>query len=120
MKTTNEMRINPSRRVPIQFEADVRFDATPVPPPDRERMRQLFVQLQERLVEHSLDQTRSSILRVSLKRAANEAAAMAWTTPYPLLFLPGLFEEKALTMRLRRDRQQQIEMRSERWIETAF
>lgn len=32
-----------------------------------------------------------------LNQAVAEAEALAWTTPYPLLFLPGLVEEKVLT-----------------------
>lgn len=30
-----------------------------------------------------------------LRRAANEAAALALVTPFPLLVFPGLFQEKA-------------------------
>ena len=30
-----------------------------------------------------------------MRSAANEAAALAWVTPYPLLVFPTLFEEKA-------------------------
>ncbi len=33
-------------------------------------------------------------LNASIRRAANEAAALAWVTFYPLLLFPALFEEK--------------------------
>jgi len=33
-------------------------------------------------------------LNVAIRRAANEAAALAWVTFYPLLLFPALFEEK--------------------------
>lgn len=34
-------------------------------------------------------------LDAPIRRAANEAAAMAWTTPYPMLVLPELLKEMA-------------------------
>jgi hypothetical protein len=47
-----------------------------------------------------------------IRRAANEAAAMAWLTPYPLLVLPLLVEEKADRAVFQAKRQQQIRERS--------
>ena len=44
--------------------------------------------------------------------AANEAAALAWTTPVPLLVFPALFEEKATAAVLRNRRQARILKRS--------
>ena len=43
-----------------------------------------------------------------LNQAVAEAEALAWTTPYPLLFLPGLAEEKVLTAGRWASRQQKI------------
>ena len=43
-----------------------------------------------------------------LNRAVAEAEALAWTTPYPLLFLPGLVEEKVLTAGRWASRQREI------------
>jgi hypothetical protein len=34
-----------------------------------------------------------------LRQAANDAAAVAWTAPYPLLVLPELFREKVAAAR---------------------
>jgi hypothetical protein len=34
-------------------------------------------------------------LNAPVRRAANEAAAIAWNTLFPLLVFPALFEEKA-------------------------
>ena len=42
------------------------------------------------LIEKSSDQEAEATLR----RAGTEAAALAWTTPFPLLFLPALLDEK--------------------------
>ena len=43
-----------------------------------------------------------------LRDAANEAAALAWTTSIPLLVFPALFEEKAAAAVLRNRRQARI------------
>ena len=47
-----------------------------------------------------------------LRRAANEATALVWLTPFPLLLLPALLEEKAATARRQIARQNQINKRS--------
>ena len=46
-------------------------------------------------------------------RAAAEAATLAWMTPYPLLVLPVLLEEKLHTARLEAERQKEIRGRSQ-------
>lgn len=47
----------------------------------------------------SVQQALSEIARADadafIRRAANDAAALAWDTHFPLLFFPTLFEEKA-------------------------
>lgn len=43
-----------------------------------------------------------------LERAFAEAEAVAWSTPYPLLFLPELAHEKVQNVRRWAERQQQI------------
>jgi hypothetical protein len=43
-----------------------------------------------------------------LERAVGEAEALAWSTPYPLLFLPVLAEEKVLSARQWAEHQRQI------------
>jgi len=47
-------------------------------------------------------------LNTPLRRAANEAAALAWVTLYPLLVYPVLFEEKAATAMRQTERQARI------------
>ena len=46
------------------------------------------------------------------RRAANEAAALAWITAYPLLVFPALFDEKADMAISRAERQEEIRERS--------
>lgn len=47
-----------------------------------------------------------------LRRAANEAAAIAWLEPWPLLVFPGLFEEKVALARRQAHKQAIIQSRS--------
>ena len=51
--------------------------------------------LRDDLLRPLLEKANDLTLLDSLRRAANEAAAAAWLTPFPLLFLPALLEEKA-------------------------
>ena len=51
-------------------------------------------------------------LRLLVRGAAHEATALAATTLYPLLLLPGLFEEKVEVARRYLERQARIRKRS--------
>lgn len=72
-----------------------------------------FEQLKLHLLNSVLDEQREPARRKQLQLAANEAAALAWTTPYPLLFLPALFQEKARELREYNRRQEQVEETSQ-------
>jgi hypothetical protein len=52
--------------------------------------------------------TPSPELNAPLRRAANDAAALAWATVFPLLVFPVLFEEKTEAALLRAGRQARI------------
>ena len=54
-----------------------------------------------------------------LRWAANEAAALAWITPFPFLFLPALFEEKVAAAKKRWARQEKIRPRRQPQISLA-
>ena len=54
-----------------------------------------------------------------VRQAVTEAEALAWSTPYPLLFLPVLVEEKLTSARDWADRQQEIPGRQQT-LATAF
>ncbi len=51
--------------------------------------------LKKQLISQHLSSVRDSDLAVRLRRAAEDAASMAWVTTYPLLVLPELLREKA-------------------------
>ncbi len=75
--------------------------------------------------EAELERLKSQQLRVALatvatpalvpdlRRAANEAAALAWLEPFPLLVFPTLFQEKAQAAQRRVYRQNLIRARTE-------
>ena len=70
------------------------------------QMRELD-RLKERLLRELLEQTaQRPELNLSYRRAANDAVSLAWLTPFPLLFLPALLEEKAAEAHQRTERQQ--------------
>ncbi|MBP9903081.1 MAG: hypothetical protein KBH45_16600 [Verrucomicrobia bacterium] len=76
-------------------------------------------QLKNRLLARELERTTALDHNVGLRRAANEAAALVWLTPYPLLLLPTLFEEKARLARLTIGRQVLIRERSNELLALA-
>jgi hypothetical protein len=108
-----------NNRVPAEFAPEVRFEVTPVPPA-RLRARQdiELEQLKSRLLRERLDRIWEPRRIGQLRRAANEAAALAWVTPFPLLVFPALFEEKAADALLRVERQNQIRHRSRELLVT--
>ena len=83
------------RRLETKFEPETRFELTPVAvAPFRAVFEDRFDHLKARLIAESLDTVWESKVSSEVRRAANEAAALAWRTPYPLLVFPLLFEEK--------------------------
>jgi hypothetical protein len=68
--------------------------------------------LKEQLLTEELRRTPAVDLGAPLRRAAEEAAALAWLTPYPLFLLPALLEEKALAVRRKAGQQARIRQRS--------
>jgi hypothetical protein len=101
------------RRVPTRFGAETGFEVKPTPPaPFRARQEAELERLKSRLLSEQLEARRDSQLSTELKRAADEAAALAWVTRYPLLVFPALFEEQAEAALLRAERQEQVRQRS--------
>jgi hypothetical protein len=59
-----------------------------------EPLKESFAELHVTLVTEALGATETLALHEPMKQAANEAAGLAWTTPFPLLVFPTLFTEK--------------------------
>ncbi|HKX61086.1 MAG TPA: hypothetical protein VJS65_04570 [Verrucomicrobiae bacterium] len=68
--------------------------------------------LKERLLDERLRAVLDPELRRSLQLAANESAALAWTTAYPLLVLPELMAERGQATETRHNRQNCIRKRN--------
>ena len=92
-------------RVPAEFGPETRFELRPAPAaPFRATRETEFERLKARLLTEQLAEAPPG-LNVPVRRAANEAAALAWVTFCPLLVFPALFEEK-ITTALRQARRQ--------------
>ena len=86
---------------------------------ERRDVQTRFAKLQESLVDEVLEEAETAALHPELKNAANEAAGIAWTTEFPLLVFPALFEEFARRERSRHYRQEQIKAKTECLLEVA-
>jgi hypothetical protein len=83
-------------KVTAGFALETRFALQPVTAsPFRANFESEFERLKNRLLAETLGQAERPELKVPLRRAANDAAALAWVTFYPLLVFPVLFEEKS-------------------------
>jgi len=58
-----------------------------------------FNQLTEQLIQKLIADVQGLLPENMVRQAVIEAEALAWSTPFPLLFLPVLAEEKVLTAR---------------------
>lgn len=100
-------------RVTLRFGPETRFEVLPAPPaPFRATWESELDRLKGRLLQDQLGRLTRPRFSGYLRRAANEAAALAWVTPYPLLVFPALFEEKAEAALLQAERQEDIRQRS--------
>ncbi len=96
-------------RVATRFVPETRFELQPGPPaPFRATQENEFERLKNQLLTLQLAELAKPDLNVPLRHAANEAAALAWVTLYPLLVFPALFEEKAAAAVRQTERQARI------------
>ena len=102
-----------SHDIAAEFEPASRLDSSPL---SARRLQASLIAALEELKQRLLRETaraRSDSATLScLRRAAEEAASLAWTTSFPLLVLPELFFEKAAEARVRSQRQREIRQRS--------
>ena len=95
--------------VPTEFGPETRFELRANPPaPFRATQETEFERLKNRLLTETLLATARPELNAPIRRAANEAAALAWVTFYPLLVFPTLFEEKIRAALRQAERQAHI------------
>jgi hypothetical protein len=104
-----------------RFRPDTRFEAASLAPvPGRGATENELERLKARLLPSLLAPVQEEELKTALRRAASEAASVAWFTPFPLLVFPALLEEKAAIARRQLERQRQIRERSQGLIEEAL
>ena len=107
------------RRLRLRFEPEDRFEVSPAPAaPFRGTQETELERLKARLLGPLLDSAEAP-LSAPYRRAANEAAAVAWTTCFPLLVFPELLEEKAREVRARGEHQRVVLARSREIMDVA-
>ena len=105
--------MNRELQLKTRFAPETRFDVAPVPVvPFRGAAETELEWLKRKLLRELLAKNQEPEFNAPLRRAANEAAALAWLTPFPLLLLPTLLEEKAAAAQRQIDRQGRINERS--------
>jgi len=93
----------------MRFRKETRFDVCPiVTAPFRGPIETRLEQLKHSLLQPVLRGTHNAELSSRLNWAAQEAAGLAWLTPFPLLMFPALFEEKITAARKSWVKQQKI------------
>jgi hypothetical protein len=96
-------------RVAAKFAPETRFALQPVAAaPFRANLETEFERLKTRLLAAQLETVEQPQLNAPLRRAANEAAALAWVTLFPLLVFPALFEEKTTAAIRQTERQARV------------
>ena len=96
-----------------RFGPETRFEIGPIAPvPFRGALENELDALKARLLREELARAQEPALNPLLRRAANDAASLAWFTPFPLLVFPVLLQEKAEAARRQEARQRQIRRRS--------
>jgi hypothetical protein len=108
-----------NRQVITNFEPETRFEVGSLAPvPLRGARETELEQLKARLLGPLLNTTAAPEQSAPLRQAANEAASLAWFTPFPLLFFPALLEEKLYAAQRQEARQRQIRQQTEALVET--
>jgi len=102
-----------NQRLPARFDPETRFEVAPVPAATFRAARETELEhLKNRLLRQTLAELTAPEASGFVRRAANEAAALAWDTRFPLLVFPGLFEEKTTAALRQVERQASIHRRS--------
>lgn len=87
--------------------------------PSRRLYDAALARLKGRLLRRMLAETDNPGLHAALRRAATESESLAWLTPFPLLVLPTLMEERAREARFYAARQAELREMSRDWLSLA-
>ncbi len=108
---TDRMRTK-DKNLPIQYGEETRFGVEARSVPFRATLETELERLKTRLIQGYLSEFAEPEFNRLLRQAANEAAAIAGTSAYPLLLLPALLDEKAREARRQVAKQNLIRSRS--------
>jgi hypothetical protein len=106
-------------QINTRFAPEARFEVKPAVAPFRVTEETELERLKNRLLLNELRTKQDPEFNAILRRAANEAAAVAWTTRFPLLVFPALFEEKAKVVDRQVQKQRQIRLRTQNMFAVA-
>jgi hypothetical protein len=98
------------KKLKARFAPETRFEVPPAP--FRAVQATELENLKARLLRQMLAGVTDPARNIVFRRAANEAAALAWLTTCPLLLFPVLLEEKARAATLQAGRQRRVMRRS--------
>jgi|SRR6516162_8488593 hypothetical protein len=104
-------------RVILEIAPEIQFELRAAP--FRATLETDFERLKNGLLARQLDALERPELNAAIRRAANEAAALAWVTFYPLLVFPALFEEKIATAIRQAGRQARVYANSRNLLANA-
>ncbi len=107
-----------AKRLTAHFARPTRFSVRPRGL-TRAEQRARLSELKERLLRAHLARAGSEAIRSRVRWAAEEAASLAWASPFPLLVLPELVEEKVARAREQAARQEHIRRRTAEWLARA-
>ncbi len=101
-------------RIDAEFGPEAGFELTPAygGTAFKNDQENRFEVLKRGLLNDRLSDIWETEANTSARRAANDAASLAWTTPFPLLAFPELFEEKLRAYLAQSERQTEITQRS--------
>jgi hypothetical protein len=120
LKGNMKQKYKKYKQVRTRFEPETRFEVGAVAPvPFRGALETELEQLKARLLGPLLDASAKPEQSTPLRQAANEAAGLAWFTPFPLLFFPALLEEKVYAAQRQEARQRQIRQQTKGLLEKA-
>jgi hypothetical protein len=97
-----------TRRLNTRSEPDARLVVSRRPGLRGGRSEAGLANVKQRLLAEALEHSLLPGAERRMGLAADEAAALAWTTPFPTLFFPALFEEKVRQAEAYADRQAEI------------
>lgn len=114
MKTFKKDRKKTLRRLSPWLASPNRVDSrTDTIAAGQVRLSADFEHLKNALLKEQLKEAPEGAIQTWLRWAAEEASSLAWATPYPLLLLPELLEEKSRKARLQAERQHRMRTRSQ-------